>query len=78
MDDSEPVFVESFSTLASIGKANYYLKLKGIPSNDENDSSCVEQTIFDIHTCLNKNELPETSDDCDFCKYREAVCNHNA
>ncbi|MFH1777804.1 MAG: PD-(D/E)XK nuclease family protein [Candidatus Omnitrophota bacterium] len=41
------------------------------------DLSLVDQTIIAIHSCLNSDKLPETGDDCDFCKYRAAVksCN---
>jgi len=41
------------------------------------DPSWIDQTVLDIHACLNKDELPETGDDCDFCKYREAVKTYN-
>lgn len=33
----------------------------------------VEGTIQDIKKCLDSDELPLPSEDCDYCKYREAV-----
>ncbi len=33
----------------------------------------VEGTIQEIKKCLESDELPSPSDDCDYCKYREAV-----
>lgn len=42
----------------------------------EGDDSWVEQTILDMHSCLNSDELPEEGDDCDFCQYRTAVRTH--
>ncbi|NQU99301.1 MAG: PD-(D/E)XK nuclease family protein [Parcubacteria group bacterium] len=38
----------------------------------EGDDSWVEKTIIDAHKCLMANEIPETSEDCDFCSYRRA------
>lgn len=37
------------------------------------DGSWVDETINNIHKCLMSDELPESGDDCDFCKYRESV-----
>jgi hypothetical protein len=37
------------------------------------DTSWVEKTILDAITCLNSNNIPASGEDCDFCKYREAV-----
>ncbi|OGG64919.1 hypothetical protein A3C18_02695 [Candidatus Kaiserbacteria bacterium RIFCSPHIGHO2_02_FULL_54_11b] len=33
----------------------------------------VEGTIQKIKTCLDSSELPNVGEDCDYCKYREAV-----
>jgi len=33
----------------------------------------VEQTLFDIHKCLQKDVVPESAPDCDYCAYREAA-----
>lgn len=33
----------------------------------------VEGTIQDIKKCLDSDELPQNAEDCDYCKYREAV-----
>ncbi len=37
------------------------------------NSDWVEQTILDAIKCLQANEIPQSGQDCDFCKYREAV-----
>lgn len=39
----------------------------------EGDDSWIESTIHEIYHCLNSKSLPEPGDDCDFCKYRNAV-----
>lgn len=33
----------------------------------------IEQTIVDLHSCLNSNEIPQPNPDCDFCQYVKAV-----
>lgn len=35
--------------------------------------SWIEDTISDIHQCLNDSNIPEAGGECDFCLYREAV-----
>ncbi len=37
------------------------------------DDSWVENTIIEAHDCLIGDIIPESGEDCDFCKYREAV-----
>lgn len=37
------------------------------------DDSWVEETITQAISCLNSDSLPESGEDCDFCKYRSAV-----
>lgn len=37
------------------------------------NSDWVEQTILDAIKCLQADEIPPSGQDCDFCKYREAV-----
>ncbi len=37
------------------------------------DDSWVEGVIFDAIECLKSDKLPESGEDCDFCRYREAV-----
>ena len=37
------------------------------------DDSWIEKTIFDIHKCLNNNEIPKADADCDYCNYVESV-----
>jgi CRISPR/Cas system-associated exonuclease Cas4 (RecB family) len=36
------------------------------------DDSWIEKTIFDIHKCLNGNEIPQAGHDCDYCSYINA------
>lgn len=33
----------------------------------------IEGTLKKIHTCLNQNQIPESSDHCDYCRYKTAV-----
>lgn len=37
------------------------------------NSDWVEQTILDAIKCLQANEIPPCGQDCDYCKYRQAV-----
>jgi len=37
------------------------------------DDSWVEPTIKDIKKCLDSDTMPEPSDNCEFCKYRELI-----
>lgn len=37
------------------------------------DDTWIEQTIFDAHECLLNNKVPKASNNCDFCRYVEAV-----
>lgn len=37
------------------------------------DDSWVEGTIKEAIKCLNSDQLPESGEDCDFCKYRQAA-----
>lgn len=39
----------------------------------QGDDSWVEKTILDIHQCLMSDKLPQPSEDCDFCRYKQAV-----
>ncbi len=39
----------------------------------EGSDDWVEETIVDIHTCLNSDELPRANFKCDYCRYRQAV-----
>ena len=39
----------------------------------DGDDSWVEEVIFDAIKCLKSDILPQSGEDCDFCKYREAV-----
>lgn len=51
------------------GKLEFDLTLIAYEGNDD----WVENTIKDIHGCLNKDEIPSPGLDCDFCVYRAAV-----
>lgn len=37
------------------------------------NSDWVEKTILDAIACLQNSKIPESGEDCDFCKYRKAV-----
>ncbi len=37
------------------------------------DDSWIEKALFDIKECLMSNQIPNSGEDCDYCKYREAV-----
>ena len=39
----------------------------------EGDSSWVEETVMDLHACLQGKEPPGSGGDCDYCAYRGAV-----
>ena len=39
----------------------------------EGDDKWVEGVIFDAIECLKSEKLPDSGEDCDFCKYRTAV-----
>jgi len=51
------------------GKLEFDIKI--IPY--QGDDSWIEETLLSIHKCLNSNSMPDSAEDCDFCKYREAV-----
>jgi len=37
------------------------------------DDSWVEQKIIDIHQCLLSDEIPDATEDCEYCAYRQAA-----
>lgn len=39
----------------------------------EGNSDWIEDTLKDMHKCLNKDEAPEADSDCDFCAYRKQL-----
>lgn len=51
------------------GKLEFDIKL--LPY--KGDDSWIEQTIMEAHKCLIADEIPEMADDCDFCRYRQAI-----
>lgn len=40
----------------------------------EGNSNWIEDTILDIHKCLNSEEIPQSDPDCDYCNYRDSAC----
>lgn len=54
--------------------AKLEFKIKIIPY--EGNDSWVEKTVLKAHECLQSNLPPISGKDCDFCKYREAVKEH--
>lgn len=51
------------------GKLEFDIKVIPYEGND----SWVEGTISSIYKCLESDVIPQSGDDCDFCRYREAV-----
>lgn len=51
------------------GKLEFNVKILPYEGNDK----WVEQAILDIHNCLARENLPESSLECDFCSYRNAA-----
>jgi len=39
----------------------------------DGDDSWVEKAVEDAHRCLASNKIPDSSPDCDYCNYRQAV-----
>ncbi len=55
------------------GKLEFDIKL--IPY--EGDDAWIDQTISNIYSCLQSNDIPSEGSDCDYCQYRAAVGNQN-
>ena len=53
------------------GKLEFDIKV--IPY--EGDDNWVEGAIFDAIECLKSDSIPDSGEDCDFCKYRQALRN---
>ena len=51
------------------GKLEFTIKIISYTGDD----SWVEGKVLDAIKCLKNDQLPESGEDCDFCKYREAV-----
>lgn len=51
------------------GKLEFDITLIPYEGNDQ----WVDGVICNIHKCLNSDSIPEASEDCDFCMYRDAV-----
>jgi len=45
--------------------------VKIIPYKGKDD--WIEQTILDLHNCLNQEDIPEMDSDCDYCRYRKVA-----
>lgn len=39
----------------------------------EGDDSWIEPTLFEIKKCLNSDKIPLSSENCEYCKYRELI-----
>lgn len=39
----------------------------------DGDASWVDSVLQDLHACLENDEIPVPSSDCDYCRYREAA-----
>lgn len=50
-------------------KIEFDVRIIPYKGNDE----WVERAIFDAHKCLMGNNIPASSEDCDYCRYREAI-----
>ena len=53
------------------GKLEFDIKIIPYEGND----SWVEEVILNIYQCLQSDKMPRSGEDCDFCRYREAVKN---
>lgn len=53
------------------GKLEFDIKLIPYVGNPD----WIEQTIVDLHSCLNSSEIPKSNAECDYCQYVEAVKN---
>lgn len=51
------------------GKLEFKIKLIPYKGND----AWINNTILDIHNCLNSNVLPDPGADCDYCQYRASA-----
>jgi len=51
------------------GKLEFDVTLIPYQGND----SWIEKTIFNLHKCLNSDEIPKADPDCDYCSYIESV-----
>lgn len=52
------------------GKLEFSVKL--IPYTG--DDSWIDETLKDIKNCLDSEKCPQAGLDCDYCRYRDAVC----
>jgi len=50
--------------------------VKVIPYEGKDD--WIEQTILDLHKCLNQEDIPEMAPDCDYCRYRKVAAQESA
>ena len=54
------------------GKLEFDLTLIPYEGNDD----WIEGVVNEIHLCLNNDNIPDSSKDCDYCSYRVAVKVH--
>lgn len=40
------------------------------------DDAWIEPALLSVHACLNSDEMPAASAECDYCSYREAAAGH--
>jgi len=72
----------------NVGKTAYFVYANGIAAKDkfedklefdtriikyQGDDEWVGEVLMDIKECLDKDTAPESGEDCDYCKYREAA-----
>lgn len=72
----------------SVSNTGYFVYCNGVTDSDmfdnkldfevtliayEGDDGWVEQAVRDAHACLNSNDIPSASEDCDYCRYRSDV-----
>ena len=72
----------------NVSKLAYFVYANGIAAKDEfadklefdtriikyqGDDEWVDEVLMDIKECLDSDVVPESGEDCDYCKYREAA-----
>ena len=72
----------------TVSKTGYFVYCNGITDKEEfnsflefdvnvipyeGNSFWVENTIMNLHECLNADDIPSCKDGCDYCSYRDAA-----
>jgi len=52
---------------------NDQLEFEKVLISYEGNDDWVEPTLLAIHECLSKDNLPESSEECDYCNYRKRI-----